>query len=455
MLSIRNFGQFVDHADGCEFDVAILGAGAAGLMAAARAAECGARVILVEKNRRPGVKILMSGGTRCNITNARGLRRLEVVSGSVDPAYDQSQSRGIRAIQQAFGDNGAFLAPALRRFDVDATVRMFEDVGVATKIEGNGKIFPVSDRATDVLEALVGRLERSGASLRCHSPVREIERAGAEFGGDRVFKIQLPDDTVTASRVIIAVGGASYPGCGTVGDGYSIARRFGHTIVEPRPALVPLRVGADWVPSLKGLSLPDAIASVHSGKNERLQERREAVLFAHFGLTGPAILDVSRAVARRGDSEPLTLRLDFTPDLSREELDRQLQSSCRQGRRAMATLLPAELPRRLTECILAAAAIPPNRMGPDLSREERQRLLSVLKGLSLPIVDTLGFEKAEVTSGGVALGEVDPKTLESSFVPGLYFAGEVLDLDGLIGGYNFQAAWSTGWLAGEMAAIRK
>jgi predicted Rossmann fold flavoprotein len=454
-MSGRDCGQFVDYADGCEFDVAILGAGAAGLVAAARAAECGARVILVEKNRRPGVKILMSGGTRCNITNARGLRRLEVVSGSVDPAYDQSQSRGIRAIQQAFGDNGAFLAPALRRFDVDATVRMFEDVGVATKIEGNGKIFPVSDRATDVLDALVGRLERSGASLRCHSPVREIERAGAEFGGDRVFKIQLPDDTVTASRVIVAVGGASYPGCGTVGDGYSIAQRFGHTIMEPRPALVPLRVGADWVPSLKGLSLPDVIASVHSGKNERLQERREAVLFAHFGLTGPAILDVSRAVARRGDSEPLTLHLDLTPDLSREELDRQLQSSCRQGRRAMVTLMPAELPRRLTECILAAAAIPPNRMGPDLSREERQRLLTVLKGLSLPIVDTLGFAKAEVTAGGVALSEVDPKTLESRLIPGVYFAGEVLDLDGLIGGYNFQAAWSTGWLAGEMAANRK
>ena len=435
--------------------MAVLGAGAAGLVAATRAAECGARVLVVEKNRRPGVKILISGGTRCNITNARGLRRLEVVSGPIDPSYDRAQSRGVRAVQQAFGDNGAFLGPSLRRFDVDATVQMFEDAGVATKIEGNGKIFPLSDRATDVLAALVSRLERSGASLRCHSPVLEVERTANESGGDFFFKVRLPDSTLTSTRVIVGVGGASYPGCGTIGDGYAIAQRFGHTIVDPRPALVPLRVAADWVPTLKGLSLQDVIASVHSCGNKRLQERREAVLFAHFGLSGPAILDVSRAVARRGDPESLILQLDLVPSLSRDELDRGLQTVCRRGRRALVTLLPAELPRRLSECVLSVAAIPENRMGPDLSREERQRLLTALKELSLPILGTLGFEKAEVTSGGVALGEVDPKTLESRLVPGLHFAGEVLDLDGLIGGYNFQAAWSTGWLAGEMAATHE
>jgi predicted Rossmann fold flavoprotein len=439
----------------CDYDVIILGAGAAGLVAATRAAECGARVLIVEKNRRPGVKILMSGGTRCNITNARGLRRLEAVSGRIDPSYDHAQSHGIRAIQQAFGSNGAFLGPSLRRFDVDATVRMFEEAGVTTKIEGNGKIFPLSDRATDVLDALVSRLERSGACLRCQSPVLEIERTAGESGGDFFFKVKLPDSMLTSRRVIVGVGGTSYPGCGTIGDGYAIARGFGHTIVDPRPALVPLRVGANWVPGLKGLSLQDAVASVHDRGNERLDERREAVLFAHFGLSGPAILDVSRAVARRGDSESLILRLDLVPSLSRDELDRGLQTLSRQGRRAVVTFLPAQLPRRLTECVLSVAAIPENRMGPDLSREERHRLLSALKGLSLPILGTLGFEKAEVTSGGVALGEVDPRTLESRLIPGLYFAGEVLDLDGLIGGYNFQAAWSTGWLAGEMAATNR
>jgi predicted Rossmann fold flavoprotein len=435
------------------FDVVVLGAGAAGLVAATRAAECGARVLLCEKNRRPGVKILISGGTRCNITNARGLRRLEVVSGSIDPAYDREQSRGIRCIQQAFGNKGNFLGPSLRRFDIDATVRMFEKAGVATKIDGNGKIFPVSDRATDVLEALSRRLERSGATLRPLSPVLGVERLGSTPGRDAGFLVRLPDSSVTAGRVIVAIGGASYPGCGTTGDGYSIAQGFGHTIVEPRPALVPIKVKADWVPGLKGLSLPDVVASVYSARNELFAQRREAILFAHFGLSGPAILDVSRAVALHCESVSLELRLDLVPAMSREALDRGLQSSTRQGRRALVSILPAELPRRLAECVLRVAAIADNRMGPDLSREERQRLLTSLKSLALPIAGTLGFEKAEVTAGGVALDEVDPQTLESRMVGGLYFAGEILDLDGLIGGYNFQAAWSTGWLAGEMAAM--
>ena len=417
-----------------------------------RAADCGARVVVLEKNRRAGVKILISGGTRCNLTNARGLRRLDVVSGPVDPAYDPAQSQGIRAIQQAFGTNGAFLAQALRRLDVDATVRIFEEAGVATKVEGNGKIFPVTDRATDVLEALLRRLERSGASLRCLSPAREIESIEGAFGQGRGFAVRLPDSTITACRAIVTMGGRSYPGCGTTGDAYEIGRRFGHTIVETRPALVPLRVGLDWVSDLKGISLADIVASVHAANGELLQHRREAVLFTHFGLSGPAILDVSRTVARSDDPERLTLRLDLIPEVSRDELDRTLQSSCRHGRRLALSLLPDVLPRRLAEALASVAAIPFDRMGPDLSRKERLRLVSSIKGLSLPIRGTLGFEKAEVTSGGIALDEVDPRTLESRLVPGMHFAGEVLDLDGLIGGYNFQAAWSTGWLAGETAA---
>jgi predicted Rossmann fold flavoprotein len=436
-----------------DYDVAVLGAGAAGLVAAARAAECGARAILLEKNRRAGVKILISGGTRCNITNARGLRRLDPVTGPIDPAYDPGLCRGIRAIQQAFGPNGGFLGPSLRRLDVDATIRLFEEAGIATKVEANGKVFPTSDRAVDVLGALLHRLERSGAVLRCLSPATGIEPIAGGSGSPSGFAIRLPDSTITARRVIVTVGGRSYPGCGTTGDGYEIAGRLGHAIVEPRPALVPIRVEPEWVTDLRGVTLPDVIASIHDADGAPLQERREAVLFAHFGLTGPAILDVSRSVARSDHPDRLVLRLDLVPGISREELDRSIQSSSRQGRRSLVSLLPESVPRRLAESLVLSAGIPRDRMGPDLSRDERHRLVAALKGLSLPIRGTLGFEKAEVTSGGVSLEQVDPRTLESLLVPGLHFAGEVLDLDGLIGGYNFQAAWSTGWLAGEMAAL--
>ncbi len=428
------------------YDVAVLGAGAAGLVAAARAAECGARVVLLEKNRKPGVKILISGGSRCNVTNARGLRRIESVKGPVDPGFDPRLLRGVRAIQDAFGPGGPFLGPALRKLDVDRTVRLFEDEGVTLKVEANGKLFPLSDTAVDVLAALTRRLDRSGAETRYLAPVKVV---GCD---DEGFRIALADGDVTARRVVLAVGGRSFPGCGTTGDGYAIARSFGHAIVEVRPALVPLKVVPDWVPTLRGLSLPDVTASIHGPSGPALAQRREAILFTHVGLSGPAILDVSRAEARRAEGDRLELRIDFHPDVPREELDRRLQEQARRGKAAVATLLSTDLPHRLAECILDHCGIPRSRTGPDLSRAERVKLVGALKGLALPIAGTLGFEKAEVSSGGVSLDEVDPKTMQSRLAPGLFFAGEVLDLDGLIGGYNFQAAWSTGWLAGESAA---
>lgn len=424
------------------FDVAVLGAGAAGLMAAIRAAERGRRVILLEKNRRPGVKILMSGGTRCNITNARGLHTFSAVSGPIDPAFDQRESRGHASIIAAFGKNGSFLRPALKAFSVDATIQFFEAEGVATKIEGNGKIFPVSDRAVDVLAALVARLERTGADLRTNTAVRSI--TPCPDGG---FELTTDDAPLHATRVIIAVGGRSYPGSGTTGDGYEFARAFGHTIVNTVPALVPLRVDAPWVAGLKGITLPDVFARIVDASGRSLVERREAVLFAHFGLTGPAILDISRAVAT--GQGPHRIELDLVPDQSREQLDSELATAARAGRSTVANLLPQSLPRRFAEVLVNLAQIPQDRIGPELSRDERKRLVNALKQLSLPVTGDLGFAKAEVTSGGVALEEVDPATLESKRQPGLHFCGEVLDLDGLIGGFNFQSAWSTGWLAGS------
>jgi predicted Rossmann fold flavoprotein len=429
---------------GDQWDVAILGAGAAGLMAAIHAAERGRSVLLLEKNRRAGVKILMSGGTRCNITNARGLRSLRGFSGPVDPAFEPEFARGPRSILTAFGTaGGSFLGPALRAFDVEHTIGCFECEGVATKVEANGKIFPVSDRAIDVLEALLRRLGRSGARLVTDCPVLRVARAV------KGFEVRTPAESYRASRVLVAVGGQSYPGCGTTGDGYGIARSFGHTIVEPRPALVPLKVGADWVPLLRGLTVPDARAIVQDHAGRLLAERREAVLFAHFGLTGPAILDVSRAVARVSDPAQTRLRLDFAPAINVADAGTRIQTAARSGRPSVVHLMPADLPRRLCEELVRIAGVPIDRIGPELSRDERKRLLATMKDLPLPIIDTLGFAKAEVTTGGIALEEIDSNTLESRRQPGVHFAGEVLDLDGPIGGFNFQAAWSTGWLAGE------
>ena len=393
------------------YDVAILGAGAAGLCAAIRAAERGLSVLLLEKNRRPGVKILMSGGTRCNLTNARGLRTLRVVSGPIDPLYDPNQAQGARSIQQAFGPGGRFLGPSLKALSVERTVEMFESEGVATKIEGNGKVFPATDRASDVVDALVRRLGRTPAELRTNSPVSSVSV------DDNIFRLELPDGFGRAKRVIVAVGGQSYPGCGTRGDGYAIARGFGHSIVEPRPALVPLRVDAAWVPALKGLTVPDVSASIRSNGGPALLERREALLFAHFGLTGPAILDVSRAVARHDGPDKLDLALDLAPDSKAEDLDQYFQAAGRSGRRAVAGLMPECLPRRLAEAVMLEAGLPVDRMGPDLSRDERRRLVAGIKGLRLTVAGTLGFAKAEVTSGGVSLDEVEPKTLESRRQP--------------------------------------
>ena len=425
------------------FDVAVLGAGAAGIMAAIRASERGRSVVVLEKNRRPGVKILVSGGTRCNLTNARGLRSLRVVTGPIDSAYDAREARGAKSIQAAFGDGGPFLGPALRAFTVEQTVEFFESEGLPTKVEGNGKIFPASDRAADVLAALLRRLSRTSVDLRTDCPCLGIE---AFDGG---FRLASRAGDVLARKVIVAVGGLSYPGCGTTGDGYAFAKGLGHRIVSTNPALVPIRVESEWARSLSGLTLPDAKASVCDAAGRSLLERREAVLFAHFGLTGPAILDVSRAVARHEGGDRLSLRLDLTPDQTVEALDASLQKIARSGRGQVIGMLPDRVPRRLGEAVLASAGIPPTRIGPELSREERRRLVGTIKALAMTVAGTLGYAKAEVTSGGVALDEVRPETMESRIRPGLHFVGEVLDLDGLIGGYNFQAAWSTGWLAGE------
>jgi predicted Rossmann fold flavoprotein len=406
------------------WDICVVGAGAAGLMAAIRAAELDRRVILLEKNRRPGVKILMSGGTRCNLTHA-------------------TDNRGI---VEAFGPSGRFLHSSLAALSVDATVEFFEEEGVATKVEETGKVFPVSNRATDVLEALLRRLNRSGATLALEEPVRDLQRA--ETG----WAVATSRRILRANSVVLTSGGKSYPGCGTTGDGYPLAARLGHTIVTPRPALVPIRIDAPWVASLRGVTVPDV--QVRVLEQERcLAARRGSLLFAHFGLTGPVALDVSRVISGHPSPTNLALEIDLLPALNSEDLDQYVKiESANSGKKLLAGVLSVHLPRRLCEAILAQADQPIDRKAAQLSREQRVRLVELVKHLPLSVAGTLGFEKAEVTAGGVALDEIDSRSLASKLVPDLYIAGELLDLDGPIGGYNFQAAFSTGWLAGTRAA---
>jgi predicted Rossmann fold flavoprotein len=406
-----------------ELDVIVIGAGAAGLLAAARAAQRGRRTLLLEKGRKPGVKILMSGGTRCNITHA-------------------TDNRGI---VEAYGKPGRFLHSALAARSVADTVAMFESLGVPTKVEETGKVFPVSNKATDVLAALLRLLQQSGATLALAEPLLSWQHTGSEF------ELTTPRRTLQTEKVILTTGGQSYPGCGTTGDGYRLARDFGHTVVTPRPALVPLAVNVPWVQELRGVTLPDVLLKVvEAGKT--LASRRSSLLFAHFGLTGPAALDVSRVVSGHPQPSALILEIDLLPGMSETDLTEYLKNEAlASGKKQLASVLAAHLPRRLCEVMLTRNRMDVERRAAGLTREERTHLVGWCKRLLLPVTGTLGFGKAEVTAGGVALDEVDSRTMQSKLRPGLYLAGEVLDLDGPIGGYNFQAAWSTGWLAGSCA----
>ncbi len=406
------------------WDIIVIGAGAAGLLAAIRAAEAGKRTLLLEKNRRPGVKILMSGGTRCNLTHA-------------------TDNRGI---VEAFGPPGRFFHSALAALSVQDTIDFFESEGVPTKVEPTGKVFPVSNKASDVLAALLRRLERSGAQLVLEEPLRDLRHAEGRL------QVITSHRVLSAARVILTTGGQSYPGSGTTGDGYAIACRLGHQIVPPRPALVPVKVAVPWIADLRGVTLTDVGLRVLEG-SEVLARGRGSLLFAHFGLSGPVVLDLSRVVSRHPNPAALMLEFDLLPQMKESDVDEWLRrESSASGKKQLAVVLAAEVPRRLCDMLLSQAGLPTDRRAAALSRGDRNRLVQLLKRLRLPVSGTLGFEKAEVTAGGIALDEVDSRSMASKRAPGLYIAGEVLDLDGPIGGYNFQAAFSTGWLAGAAAS---
>ena len=373
----------------------------------------------------------MSGGTRCNIT----------------------QATDRRGIVKAFGTQGNFLHSALAGLSPEDLLRVFHQEGVPTKVEPGGKVFPVSNKATDVLQALLRRLERTSCQLALQEPLLSLRRTTS---GE--FELQTSRRLLHASQVIVTTGGKSYPGSGTTGDGYQWMEHLGHTIVPPRPALTPITTDAQWIRDLQGLTLSDVLLSLYeseppqSGCQPRhaLAQRRESFLFTHFGMSGPAALDISREISGHRTPRSLFLACDFLPGETASALqDRFRRWSAESGKKQLTGLFAELVPRRLAEALLASSGVSVTVRAAEFGKRQRESMVDALKHSMVPVTGTRGYKKAEVTAGGVALAEVDSRTMASRLIPNLFIAGELLDLDGPIGGYNFQAAFSTAWLAGS------
>ncbi|MBX3418304.1 MAG: aminoacetone oxidase family FAD-binding enzyme [Pirellulaceae bacterium] len=408
------------------WDVVIVGGGAAGLMAAAAAAERGRRTLVLEKNKKLGVKILMSGGTRCNLTHHATPRQMA----------------------DEFREAARFLYKSIGQFPPQAVIDTIEAEGVFTKVEENGKVFPISDRAIDIRDALVRRTERVGAVLLSGVAVQNITHDPA-LG----FRCATSNGEYSGTSLILCTGGKSYPGCGTTGDGYAWAEAFGHTITPLHPALTPLLSSDNWVHDLSGITLPRVRVEAWGESSSRAEASRcGPLLFTHTGLSGPEPMNLSRFYTNPNSSEIKIMRVDFLPDISVEEWNSSVRNNQKnRSRSSIAARLEGELPQRLIDCLLSLAEVPRDRRLAELSGAELKRLTHVLKSCPVHISGTKGYDKAEVTAGGIALAEVNPSTMESRCFPGLFLAGEILNVDGPIGGFNFQAAFSTGTLAGKNA----
>ncbi len=394
------------------------------MMAAGTAASAGARTVILEKNSIPGKKLLITGKGRCNITNAVEETDL---------------------IIRAFGRKGKFLYPSLNALDVNSTIDFFHSIGVETKIERGNRVFPLSDSAKDVQRALVRWLERSGVELLTGTEVEEII-----CNGKRIERIEHSRGYVDAENIIVATGGLSYPGTGSTGDGYRWAESLGHTIVEPVPSLTDIRLKEPWVKKLEGLHLKNIAAELL--KEEKAIERRFGeAFFTGEGIDGPVILDMS-GTARDNLAGRLKLRIDLKPALDLKKLDaRILREIAGEKKGTLYGLLRKLLPPELVPVIGELSGISPEKKSSEISKEERKRIIHLLKSLEMEVTGTGDFRRAVVTRGGVSLKEVDPKTLRSRLIENLYFAGEILDIDAVTGGFNLQGCWSTGYLAGISA----
>lgn len=407
-------------------DVLVIGAGAAGILAAWRAATLGARVTLLEKNERIGTKILISGGGKCNITH----------EGAVE------------SLLAAFRANEArFLRPSCHRFTNRDIVDMLTCRGLEVYTRPDGRIFPSHGTAKDVVAILGQYLEEAGVQVKPRSAVSGIEADAQGVSGVRVGDQSLP-----SRHIVLAVGGSSYPGAGTTGDGWPWARELGHAVVKVRAALAPIFFDAAPPMAWAGVALRDCVLKARQNGKEIARWRGD-LLFTHRGVSGPTVLGISRVVAERQREGTVALEADLVPDLTFEQISTATREwAANHPRRSVSAFVEDHAPNRLVDAILAAAAVPPDTTGSYLSRKQQNRLVAVLKGWQMGRVEHVPLEKGEVVAGGVALDEVDPRTMRSRVVRGLYLCGEVLDVAGPVGGYNLQAAFSTGYVAGETAA---
>jgi len=402
-----------------ETDFLVLGAGAAGLIAAAYAARSGVPTLLLEKGRQTGIKVLIAGGGHCNLTHDCSVR--EMLAG-----FDAAAS---------------FLEPSMKAWSPRAVRRHFERIGVSTYVGERRKVWPVSRSAREVRNALESEARAAGARIRLNTAAEDVER---EPGSG--FVVRTASGPIRCRRLLITTGGQSYPKTGTTGDGYRLAGALGHGLVEPVPALVPIVVEDAWVRELPGISLPEVALRFRGRDGKERGRSAGPLLLTHTGLSGPAALDIGGRVARHG--RPGVLHVDWQPGLAPETLDRAIATAAGTNRPARHLLAPW-LPERLARALVGdVARLPPDRTTSQLRVEERRALIQAVKGTPLTVTGTLGFARAEVTSGGIPLDEVDPVTMASRRVPGLFIAGEVLDYDGLLGGYNLQAAFCTGKAAG-------
>ncbi len=408
--------------------IIVAGAGPAGMMAAIKAAENGAQVVLLEKMSRPGKKMLITGKGRCNITNV---------------AEKQELIRNIPG-------NGKFLYSCLKAYDNEDVQLFFQTLGVPTKVERGGRVFPISDKAADVVEAMVLYLQELGVELVLDARVEEILTQADEAGVLHATGFRLSDGReYKGDAAILATGGASYPGTGSTGDGCRLAQRLGHHIVKLLPSLVPLETEDDWVKELQGLSLKNVKATLLSD-GEKVSDMFGEMLFTHFGISGPIVLSLSRQAAQLlSQGHFVEMELDLKPALTPEQLDaRLLRDFQKYLNKEIKNGMKDLLPGRLIEPVLDAAYLKPDTPVNTITREQRHKLAEVLKALPMIISGTRPIAEAIVTAGGIDTKEINPKTMESKLVKGLYFAGETTDVDGYTGGFNLQAAFSMGAAAG-------